>query len=71
MRLEAKNLIFISKIERDGSGIKILTEEEVLNLQENSLWKNELYNLLPLSITLGTYVAQNMNVYVVKLKKKL
>jgi len=70
MRLEAKNLIFISQIGRDGEKITPLSEEECLNLQENSLWKNELYNILPLSITNKTYIAQNFNVYVVKLKNK-
>ena len=71
MRLEAKNLIFISKILRDGSGVEPCTEADNLKLTEGEYTKNELYDLLHLSITQETYIAKNTNVYVVKLKNKL
>lgn len=71
MRLEAKNLIFISKILRDGSGVELCTEADNVKLTEGEYTKNELYDILHLSITQETYIAKNTNVYVVKLKNKL
>lgn len=70
MRLEAKNLIFISRILRDGSGVVPCTEADNVKLTEGEYTKLELYNLLSLSITEETYIAQNFNVYIVKIKNK-
>lgn len=71
MKIEAKNLIFISRILRDGSGVVPCTEADNLKLTEGEYTKSELYDLLHLSITQETYVAKNTNVYVVKIKNKL
>jgi hypothetical protein len=70
MRVEAKNLIFISRVLKDGSGVEPCTEDHIKFLTEGEYSKLEMYNILPLSITNQTYIAQNFNVYVVKLKNK-
>jgi hypothetical protein len=61
MKRKAEDLVFISKINRDGLGVRIL---------EN--YKNTLddFTLFCLSITEGTYIATNFfNYYIVRIKK--
>lgn len=56
-------LIFISRINRDGSGTTPVTETPDYLLEEN-------FVIHSLSITNKTYIACGFNSYVVKLKKK-
>lgn len=60
-RIQGKNLIFISHIKRDGSGTTPV-EQSPKHLQEHS------FKLTCLSITNGTYIASDFNLFVVKLK---
>lgn len=64
MKKKSSELIFISKIKRDGSGVLMLTEREscLIALREDS------YRLSTLSLTEKTFIASDFNVYVVKLK---
>ena len=61
MRKNANQLEFISRINRDGSGVSTVDEKEVLN---------EDFKLNSLSISEKTYIASGMNSYVVKIKIK-
>ena len=58
--MKAEQLEFISRINRDGSGVSAVDEKEVLN---------EDFTLNRLSISKKTYIASGMNSYVVKIKK--
>lgn len=60
MKKQAKDLIFISRIKRDGSGVQSVDRDKIL--------ETEWYDLTPLSLYYGTYIASNMNVFVVRLK---
>ncbi len=63
MRKEyGKNLVFISRILRDGSGTVDDKDYEYCN--------DVKFNLQSLSITHGTWIASEFNSYVVKLKNK-
>jgi len=60
--LKGIDLIFISRIKRDGSGVvAIEKDEELFNY-------NEKYIVHSLSISNKTYIACGFNSYVVKLK---
>jgi len=61
--LYGRDLIFISRITRDGSGV-IPCKEDMSNLN------NDRFKMISLSITNGTWIAAEMNIYVVKLKTK-
>jgi len=56
-----RELIFISQIARDGSGV-IPCKEDMSNLDDYD------FKMSRLSITNGTWIAACMNVYIVKLK---
>lgn len=58
--MKANQLEFISRINRDGSGVTKVDEKEVLN---------EKFKLNSLSISENTHIASGMNSYVVKIKK--
>lgn len=58
-----KELIFISRIERDGSGT-----EQNLSEKHIELIANDSFKLTCLSLTQKTFIASNFNSYVVKLK---
>lgn len=60
MRKKANQLEFISRINRNGSGVSAVDEKEVLNKD---------FKLNSLSISEKTYIASGMNSYVVKIKK--
>ena len=68
VRKKANELIFISQVDRDGLGTSPVPESYLKAVIENSLMKDELYELHSLSITNGTFIAINFNAYVVKLK---
>jgi len=63
---KGKDLIFISRIRRDGSGVEMVEEQVVAQ----DLSQNETFEINCLSITNGTYIASGFNSYVVKLKGK-
>ena len=59
---KGKNLVFISQIKRDGSG--------VLEVKSPNNWmKKEKFRLVRLSISEDTWIAVNFNLYVVRIKK--
>lgn len=63
---KGKELIFISRIRRDGSGVEMVEEQVVVS----DLSENEPFEINCLSITEGTYIASGFNSYVVKFKEK-
>ena len=60
MTRKTHELEFISRINRDGSGVSAVDQKEILN---------EDFTLNRLSISEKTYIASGMNSYVVKIKK--
>jgi prenyltransferase beta subunit len=60
--VKGSELIFISCINRDGSGTI-----DILNADRTNL-NNTTFTLTSLSITNGTYIASEFNSYVVKIK---
>jgi len=64
MKLKGKELIFISRILRDGSGVNDCSELDMSNYNEDS------FEINCLSITEQTYIATEMNCFVVKIKNK-
>lgn len=63
MKKQGEELIFISRIQRDGKGVYLI---EDLDSVEHC--QSETFRLIPLSMTEKTFIASNFNVYVVKLK---
>ena len=63
--MKGSKLEFISWINRDGSGVSEIPEGYLKLLQD------EKFKLICLSITEGTYIASNMNLFVVRLKNKV
>jgi len=57
-----KDLVFISRIERNGSGTVDVSTKSMLFVAD------DLFKISCLSITNGTYIAAGFNSYVVKLK---
>lgn len=68
MRKKANELDFISQINRNGIGTKPVPETYLKAILENSLMKEEYFELRPLSLTEKTFVAFNFNVFIVKIK---
>jgi hypothetical protein len=68
MKREAKDLIFISQINRDGSGTSPVSESYLNAMLENTLMKDDYLKLSRLSISHDTYIAHGFNSFVVKLK---
>jgi hypothetical protein len=66
MRMAAKELVFISQIKRDGTGVDILTSIQNEELQNDTI--DKWYELNRLSITNKTYIASGFNSYVVKIR---
>ena len=62
MKKQGKSLNFISRINRDGSGVVFVDESDV------SYCHNEVFYLNRLSISKDTYIACGFNSYVVTLK---
>ncbi len=61
MKKKGKELIFISRINSDGSGVEVV----------ENIWKylqEEEFDLTCLSMSKGTYIASRMNSFIVKLK---
>jgi hypothetical protein len=68
MKKKANELEFISQIKRDGSGTTKVKKSYLKSMLENSLMKNEDFELHCLSLTENTFIAFNFNAFVVKLK---
>jgi hypothetical protein len=64
MRAKGKELIFISAIKRDGSGVEMLEDRSMSHLDNIEFAMNSL------SITNETYIACEFNSYVVRFKKE-
>ena len=60
--MKGKNLIFISRIKRDGTGVEKLSPKEIGFLQ------NTEFELKCLSTIRNTFMAINFNSYIVKIK---
>jgi len=65
-KAQGKDLIFISRILRDGSGVEPAGEMDM----SNRFIANEVYKLTRLSLTHDTFIASAFNSYVVKLKEQ-
>lgn len=59
---KGSELEFISRIHRDGSGTT------PVDVNDTDFLKNEEFCITCLSLTFGTYIASQFNVYVVKFK---
>lgn len=67
----AKELEFISQINRDGSGTTPISAEYLKILTGDKFNRDdEIYELKALSMSEGTYIAFRFNAFVVKLKKQ-
>ena len=64
MKKKGKELIFISRIKRDGSGVIDVQSDNMKHLN------NTTFNLNCLSITEETFIASEFNSFIVKLKQK-
>ncbi len=64
MKKTANELIFISQINRDGSGTSPVSDRYIETMINN---KDE-FNVLCLSMSKKTYIANGFNSFVVKLK---
>jgi len=68
-KAKAKDLIFISQINRDGSGTTKVPEEMLDNMLNNKFAKDDFFKLNSLSMSNETFIASGFNSFVVKLKK--
>lgn len=66
LKKKASELIFISQINRDGNGLKVLSDAEAKELSDDKLF--DTYAMHHLSISEGTCLAIGFNSYVVKIK---
>ena len=69
MKKKAHELEFISQIHRDGSGTSKVKEDYLKSMLENTLMKDEYFELYCLSLTEKTYIAFSFNAFVVRLKE--
>lgn len=63
--IKGKKLHFIARIERDGSGVVNVENED------HSFIDNDLFKITCLSMSQGTFIASEFNSYVVKYKKQI
>lgn len=63
-RIYGNELIFISSINRDGKGVTDLSKDDM------SFVNNTIFKLTSLSISNKTFIASEMNAYVVKFKNE-
>ena len=71
MKKLAKELIFISQINSDGSGTTPVKESYLKAMLENTLMKDDKFKLCCLSLTEKTFIASGFNSFVVRLKTEL
>lgn len=65
---KASELIFLSQVKRDGSGVDEVSEDYKKGMLENPLMKDELFEIKVLSLSLNTYIASGFNTFIVKLR---
>lgn len=66
MKAKGDELIFISRILRDGTGVELIeNQEDVRHLA------GTMFELASLSITKGTYLGSEFNSYVVRKKEEV
>ena len=65
-KAQGKNLVFISRIKRDGTGVQMVEDQD----DAQHYLADKTFKLNCLSITEGTYIASEFNSYVVKIKEK-
>ncbi len=70
MKAKANELIFISQINRDGSGTHPVSDDYLKTMLENPLCKNNDFNLTCLSLSEKTFIANGFNSFVVRIKEK-
>ena len=68
MKKLAKELEFISWINRDGSGTKKVPKSMMKMMLENELAKDVEFEINALSMSNKTFIASGFNSFVVKLK---
>lgn len=68
MKKKARELEFISQINRDGSGTTPLTAEYLDHLLSNEFSKEEEFEIRGLSLSEKTHIAIGFNSFVVRLK---
>ena len=61
--VKGKDLVFISLIKRDGSGVKMIGETDEMNHVDDTT-----FHLQSLSLSNKTHIASEFNSYVVKLQ---
>ncbi len=69
MRKLAKELEFISRIKRDGSGTEKVTKSMLKNMLESPFSKDDKFKINCLSLSNRTYIASGFNSFVVKIKE--
>ncbi len=70
MKKKANELIFISQIKRDGSGVSKVSKSYLKAMLTNSLMKDDFFELTILSLTNKTFIASAFNSFVVTIKEK-
>lgn len=71
MKRKARELEFISQIARDGLSTFPVPDTYLKSMLENSVMKDDNFNLKCLSLTEKTYIAFNFNAFVVRLKPEI
>lgn len=66
MKKKAYELEFISQIKRNGSGVTKVRKDYLKYMLD----RNEIFELHALSLSEKTFIAFNINVFIVKLKNK-
>ena len=70
MKAYARDLVFISQINRDGSGTHPVEESYLKSMLENDLMKDDEFTIRCLSLSEKTYIAMGFNSFVVRLTDK-
>lgn len=66
MKAKGEELIFISRILRDGTGVEMIEDQDLMmHVRET------VFNLNCLSLTQKTYIASEFNSYVVRKKEEV
>lgn len=63
MKILGKDLVFISQINRDGSGVHKVADDYI------AMMLDETFRVRCLSLTENTYIATNFNSFVVRLRE--
>lgn len=71
IKKKAHELIFISQINRDGSGTSKVSESYLKSMLENRLMKDSDFDIRVLSLSEKTFIASNFNSFVVRLKEDI